>query len=139
LLVPRLAYLSTFRQVKSRNIEITTIGSNYHIEMNPSDVGLSDRLVIQEVIKEIAQTHTLDPSTQKNFKGAGGLEFRANAASLSTFVQWLFLMKWIVLVEKLNKHFAGRWKNMLPRRIHHLSATSGFLLMSTFCLVAASS
>ena len=37
--------------------------------MNPSDVGFSDRLVVQEVIKEIAQTHTLDPTKQKNFKG----------------------------------------------------------------------
>jgi replication factor C subunit 3/5 len=30
------------------------IGSNYHIECNPSDVGNSDRFVVQEVIKEIA-------------------------------------------------------------------------------------
>ena len=38
----------------SKTIEITSIGSNYHIECNPSDCGNNDRYVIQEVIKEIA-------------------------------------------------------------------------------------
>jgi hypothetical protein len=36
-------------KVKSRVIEIATLGSNYHIEINPSDVGISDRHVVQEV------------------------------------------------------------------------------------------
>ena len=37
----------------SRNIEVelTTVSSNYHVEMNPSDVGNQDRYVVQEVIK----------------------------------------------------------------------------------------
>ncbi len=37
----------------SRNIEIelTTVQSNYHVEMNPSDVGNQDRHIVQEVIK----------------------------------------------------------------------------------------
>jgi len=52
---------------KSNNVELTFIGSNYHIELNPSDVGpYRDREVAQEVIKEIAQSHA--PST-----AAGGL------------------------------------------------------------------
>jgi replication factor C subunit 3/5 len=33
-----------------------TVSSMYHIEMNPADVGQQDRLVVQEVIKEIAQS-----------------------------------------------------------------------------------
>jgi replication factor C subunit 3/5 len=46
-------------KVKSRAIEISTLGSNHHIEINPSDVGISDRHVVQEVIKEIAQTQNV--------------------------------------------------------------------------------
>ena len=40
-------------QLPSRNVEIelTTVSSNYHVEMNPSDVGYQDRYVVQEIIK----------------------------------------------------------------------------------------
>ena len=34
-------------------IEITTIASNYHIEVNPSDCGIYDRVVIQVKAKEV--------------------------------------------------------------------------------------
>ena len=44
----------SFKNASGKVIEISTLGSNYHIECNPSDVGNNDRLVIQEVIKEIA-------------------------------------------------------------------------------------
>ncbi|GBG30426.1 Replication factor C subunit 3 [Hondaea fermentalgiana] len=44
-----------FKTPTGRKIELTTLGSNYHIEMNPSDAGNNDRYVVQEVIKEIAQ------------------------------------------------------------------------------------
>ena len=30
---------------------MTTSSSNYHVEMNPSDVGNNDRYVVQEIIK----------------------------------------------------------------------------------------
>ena len=37
----------------SRNLEIelTTISSNHHVEINPSDAGNNDRYVVQEIIK----------------------------------------------------------------------------------------
>lgn len=59
----------TFK-VNTKTVEVVTLGSNYHIEMNPAEVGNNDRLVIQEVVKDIAQTHTLDPSALRPFKGA---------------------------------------------------------------------
>jgi hypothetical protein len=34
-----------------------------------SDVGIQDRVVIQELIKNVAQTNQLDTGTQKDFKG----------------------------------------------------------------------
>lgn len=40
-------------QLPSRTLEVelTTLSSNYHVEMNPSDVGNNDRHVVQEIIK----------------------------------------------------------------------------------------
>ena len=34
-----------------------------------SDVGIQDRVVIQELIKNVAQVNQLDSASQKNFKG----------------------------------------------------------------------
>lgn len=40
-------------QLPSRvlEVEFTTSSSNFHVEMNPSDVGNNDRYVVQEIIK----------------------------------------------------------------------------------------
>jgi replication factor C subunit 3/5 len=50
----------------SRTIEVTTIGSNHHVELNPSEAGIYDRVVVQDVIKEMAQSQNLD--TKAPFK-----------------------------------------------------------------------
>lgn len=52
-----------------KKIEITTIGSNFHTQVNPSDVGIYDRVVIQELIKTIAQTKQINSTEQRSFKG----------------------------------------------------------------------
>jgi len=46
-----------------------TVSSNYHIEVNPSDVGIYDRCVVMELVKNTAQTHQLDSAGQRDFKG----------------------------------------------------------------------
>ena len=46
-----------------------TVASNYHIEINPNDAGIYDRIVVQEMIKNIAQTQQLDFNGQREFKG----------------------------------------------------------------------
>ena len=46
----------------SKEIEITTLSSNFHIEMNPTDAGHYDKHVIQEILKEIAQSGSLSSS-----------------------------------------------------------------------------
>ncbi|EKX52843.1 replication factor C subunit 3 [Guillardia theta CCMP2712] len=54
---------------KSSSVDITFITSNYHVEINPSDVGpYRDRDVAQEVIKEIAQSHAPSNSAAVQFK-----------------------------------------------------------------------
>ncbi|CAJ0587408.1 unnamed protein product, partial [Mesorhabditis spiculigera] len=51
-----------------KKLEIQTVSSNYHIELTPSDVGIHDRIVVQEVIKQMAQTQQLNEKAQKEFK-----------------------------------------------------------------------
>lgn len=55
----------TFKTPTNRVIELTTVASNYHIEMSPSDAGNFDRFVVQEVIKEIAGSQSLATSIGK--------------------------------------------------------------------------
>ncbi len=58
-----------FQTPSKKTIEMTTLASNYHIEINASDAGIYDRIVIQEMIKNIAQTNQLNSTAQKSFKG----------------------------------------------------------------------
>lgn len=58
-----------------KTVEITAVASNYHIELNPSDVGLYDYVVVQEIIKEIAQYKQLDASAKHPYKGIRCIEY----------------------------------------------------------------
>lgn len=49
----------TFETPSKRKIEIKTINSNYHIEVNPSEVGIYDKVVIQALIKNTASTASI--------------------------------------------------------------------------------
>jgi len=48
-----------------KKIEIAVRTSNYHIELNPSDVAHLDRVVVQEAVKEMAQMHSVTSQTFK--------------------------------------------------------------------------
>ena len=65
-----------------KSIEITTIASNYHIELNPSDVGIYDYVVVQEIIKEIAQYKQLDTNAKHPFKGISYISSIINSGSI---------------------------------------------------------
>lgn len=54
----------TFETASKRKIEIKTINSNYHIEVNPSEVGIYDKVVIQALIKNTAGSALLHNFTQ---------------------------------------------------------------------------
>ncbi|KAI9550505.1 hypothetical protein GHT06_006741 [Daphnia sinensis] len=57
-----------FTTPSNKKIEVMTVASNYHIEVNPNDAGIYDRIVIQEMIKNIAQAQQLDIGGQREFK-----------------------------------------------------------------------
>lgn len=42
---------------------------NSRVDLFLSDVGFHDRVVIQELLKTVAQSYQLDASTQRDFKG----------------------------------------------------------------------
>ncbi|ODV61912.1 replication factor C subunit 5 [Ascoidea rubescens DSM 1968] len=56
----------TFTTPTNRKLEFNVISSNYHIEITPSDMGNNDRIVIQELLKEIGQTEQIDFQTGKH-------------------------------------------------------------------------
>ncbi|KAJ8716591.1 hypothetical protein PYW07_003218 [Mythimna separata] len=58
----------TFTTPSNKKVEIMTVSSNYHIEVNPTDVGIHDRVVIMDLVKTVAQTHQIDSSGQREFK-----------------------------------------------------------------------
>ncbi|KAA8496396.1 Replication factor C subunit 3 [Porphyridium purpureum] len=66
-----------------KEVEMTLVMSNHHVEMNPSDVGIKDRLVVQEMIKEIASSVPLDAfqTTKKKEQNAAGPEPQGAAAA----------------------------------------------------------
>ncbi|PHT37162.1 Replication factor C subunit 3 [Capsicum baccatum] len=50
------------------DVELTTLSSTHHVELNPSDAGFQDRYVVQEIIKEMAKNRPIDAKGKKGFK-----------------------------------------------------------------------
>ncbi|AET41271.1 replication factor C subunit 5 Ecym_7452 [Eremothecium cymbalariae DBVPG len=50
-------------QSNNRKLELNVISSPYHLEITPSDMGNNDRVVIQELLKEVAQMEQVDFQT----------------------------------------------------------------------------
>ena len=55
-----------FTNPSGRKIEINVISSNFHCEVNPSDVGVNDRVIVQELVKDMASSTSL--SDKHRFK-----------------------------------------------------------------------
>ncbi|CCF59519.1 hypothetical protein KAFR_0H01090 [Kazachstania africana CBS 2517] len=54
-----------FVTASNRKLELNVVSSPYHIEITPSDMGNNDRIVIQELLKEIAQMEQVDFENSK--------------------------------------------------------------------------
>jgi len=52
----------SFKVTKTKSIEIQLLSSSYHIEINPQEAGIYDRVIVQDVIKDLASSHTINKS-----------------------------------------------------------------------------
>lgn len=58
-----------------KKIELSITSSIFHVELNPSDAGIYDRIIVQEMVKEIAQTQQIHglgknvSAKEREFKG----------------------------------------------------------------------
>jgi replication factor C subunit 3/5 len=57
-----------FKTPSGRAVELTTVASSYHIEINPGDAGIYDRFVVQELIKEMAQYNPVAAESARPWK-----------------------------------------------------------------------
>ena len=57
-----------FTTASGKKLEVSAVASNYHIELNPSDAGVHDRVVVQDLIKTMANSEQLETNALKSFK-----------------------------------------------------------------------
>merc|ERR1719242_655550 len=57
-----------YKVTTSKTIELSTLSSAYHVEMNPADAGRYDRVIVQEVIKNMASVHSMHGKSKRKFK-----------------------------------------------------------------------
>lgn len=57
-----------FQTSSNRKLEFNIVASVYHLEITPSDVANYDRVVVQDLLKEVAQTQQVDLSAKQRFK-----------------------------------------------------------------------
>ncbi|KAI9792420.1 MAG: Replication factor C (RF-C) subunit [Peltula sp. TS41687] len=57
-----------FQTTTNRKLEFNVVASVYHLEITPSDVGNYDRVVVQDLLKEVAQTQQVDVAARQRFK-----------------------------------------------------------------------
>ncbi|OLL25493.1 Replication factor C subunit 5 [Neolecta irregularis DAH-3] len=57
-----------FVNASNKKLEVNIVSSVYHLEITPSDVGNYDRIVIQDLLKEVAQTQQVDLAAKQRFK-----------------------------------------------------------------------
>ncbi|KIM68981.1 hypothetical protein SCLCIDRAFT_1208393 [Scleroderma citrinum Foug A] len=94
-----------------RKLEINLVQSNYHIEITPSEAGNYDRVVIQDLLKEIAQTQQVDLSAKHRFKvviinEADSLSRDAQAALRRTMEKYMSNMRIILCANTTSRLIA---------------------------------
>ncbi|PVF93607.1 P-loop containing nucleoside triphosphate hydrolase protein [Serendipita vermifera] len=100
-----------FMTPSRRKLDLNIVQSNYHIEITPSDVGMYDRVVIQEILKEIAQTQQVDLNAKQRFKvvvinEADSLSRDAQAALRRTMEKYMANLRIILCSTSTSKLIA---------------------------------
>jgi len=49
-------------------MDLASLSSPYHVEMNPGDAKQFDRIIVQEVIKNMASVHSMNSKAKRKFK-----------------------------------------------------------------------
>jgi replication factor C subunit 3/5 len=93
-----------FKTRSNKPIELRTLQSNHHIEINPSDVGIYDEIVVQEIIKEIAQYRSLEDKFKVVLiTEADKLSHKAQHGLRATIEKYSEYCKIIMSVESISK------------------------------------
>ncbi|KAG1145105.1 hypothetical protein G6F37_004202 [Rhizopus arrhizus] len=92
----------------NRKMNFSVVSSNFHMELNPSDLGMYDRVIVQDVIKGIAQTQQIDANAKHQFKivvidKADELTREAQAALRRTMEKYTSSMRLILCCNTLSK------------------------------------
>ncbi|GAA5927551.1 hypothetical protein JCM3775_006015 [Rhodotorula graminis] len=98
----------TFLTPSKRKLDVNIVQSNYHIELTPSDLGNFDRSVVQEVLKDIAQTQQVDLNARKRFKvviinEADGMSRDAQSALRRTMEKFTSSLRIILCANSTSK------------------------------------
>ncbi|KAI8366528.1 P-loop containing nucleoside triphosphate hydrolase protein [Blakeslea trispora] len=106
----------------NRKLAFTVVSSNFHLELNPSDLGLYDRAIVQDVIKSIAQTQQIDSNAKHQFKvviidQADELTREAQAALRRTMEKYTSSMRLILCCNSLSKIIAPVRSRCLLMRV----------------------
>ncbi|KAK4455110.1 P-loop containing nucleoside triphosphate hydrolase protein [Podospora aff. communis PSN243] len=100
-----------FQTSSNRKLEFNIVASVYHLEITPSDVGNYDRVVIQDLLKEVAQTQQVDQSAKQKFKvvvinEAENLTRDAQAALRRTMEKYSPNLRLILLADSISNIIA---------------------------------
>ncbi|OSD06429.1 P-loop containing nucleoside triphosphate hydrolase protein [Trametes coccinea BRFM310] len=111
-----------FQTPTKRKLDVNIVQSNYHIEITPSEVGNYDRLVIQDILKEIAQTQQVDLNAKQRFKvvvihEADALTRDAQAALRRTTEKYMSNMRLILCANSTSKLIAPIRSRCLLMRV----------------------
>ncbi|KAF9222631.1 P-loop containing nucleoside triphosphate hydrolase protein [Gyrodon lividus] len=105
-----------------RKIEINIVQSNFHIEITPSEAGSYDRVIIQELLKEIAQTQQVDLHARQRFKvvvinEADSLSRDAQAALRRTMEKYMSNMRIMLCANSTSRLIAPIKSRCLLMRV----------------------
>ncbi len=88
----------------ARKLEFNIVASVYHLEITPADVGNYDRVVVQQLLKEVAQTQQVDAAARQRFKvvvvhEADALTRDAQAALRRTMEKYSASLRLVLLAQ----------------------------------------
>ncbi|KAI0072954.1 P-loop containing nucleoside triphosphate hydrolase protein [Panus rudis PR-1116 ss-1] len=111
-----------FMTPSRRKLDVNIVQSNFHLEITPSEVGMYDRVVIQEILKEIAQTQQVDINAKHRFKvviinEADSLSRDAQAALRRTMEKYMSNMRIILCANSTSKLIAPIKSRCLLMRV----------------------